>query len=245
MWEFLKRLFNIGKVEVQAKFEKKQDPAKVLTELVGDLKGDLSESMRGLAEVKTLSMRMRYEVGQSEGAAKQYQEKAMLFLEKAAKGELPEADADRYAAQALAQQARLIKSAKAGKANLKKHEQLVDNLESNIQALKAQITDYESELRSLKARTRVSEASKRIYERLSQVDRNSPRELIAQMREQVDQNEALAASYSEVSRIAHSNEIDDEVDRILNSQPSEDEVPTLASLKQQVRLGEGKKDKPE
>lgn len=52
MWIFFKRILNLGKAKAHEKLDKIQDPVALTEQSIKDLKQDLAESMKSLAEMK-------------------------------------------------------------------------------------------------------------------------------------------------------------------------------------------------
>jgi phage shock protein A len=61
MWEFIKRLFRIGKAEANAAVDKLERPITMTQQGIRDLKKDLDDSLKSLAEVKATAIRSKRE----------------------------------------------------------------------------------------------------------------------------------------------------------------------------------------
>jgi phage shock protein A len=96
-----KRLFSIGKAEAHSAIDKMEDPIKLTEQGIRDMKKDLDKSLEALAQVKAMAIRASNDKEQYALKADDYQNKAMLILKKAQKGELKAVDADRLAKEAL------------------------------------------------------------------------------------------------------------------------------------------------
>ena len=96
-----KRLFKIGQAEAHTIVDKLEDPIKLTEQGIRDLKQDLDQSLKALAEVKAMSIKSKKEAADAKNRAKSYENKAMMLLTKAEKGELDSAEADRLATEAL------------------------------------------------------------------------------------------------------------------------------------------------
>ena len=95
------RLFKTGEAEAHSLIDKFEDPIKMSEQAVRDLKKDLHESIKSLAEVKALAVRMDKEAEEQKSLAADYERKAMLLLQRAQGGEMDTAEAERLATQAL------------------------------------------------------------------------------------------------------------------------------------------------
>jgi phage shock protein A len=233
MFQFFRRLLNIFKSETHALLDKAEDPIKLTEQGINSLKKDLTEGLRGLAEVKALAIRNSREVENMTRAAENKEAQAILLLEKAQRGEVSQQEADRLASHALKTKDQLIVRLSTAQKNLTMYQNLVSKMENQTQTLKGKVSHYENELRTLKARSKVSKATVRLNKQLSQVDSRSTLALLEKMKAKVVEDEALAESYAEVSGLATSN-VDDEVNRILGG--SGDSIQALEALKQKMQL---------
>lgn len=229
----LKRLFTLGKAEANAAIDKMEDPVKMSEQAIRDLKSQLDESLKGLAEVKAIAIRSQRDFDTQSAEASDYKTKAMRLLQKAEQGELDAAEADRLAGQALEEQARAQQAATKAKADKDKYDQLCANLEHKISDLREQIRRWENEMRTLKARAKVSSATQKINKQMAQIDSTSTVATLERMRDKVEEQEALAESYGDMA--APTKDLDSELDAALK--PSGDDA--LAALKAEMKQKAG------
>jgi phage shock protein A len=230
---FFKRLFNIGSSEAHAILDKLEDPIKLTEEGLRQLKENLNESLKGLAEVKAIAIRTRKEVENNKLIAIDYEQKAMLLLKRAQEGAISPQEADRLAMEALNKKDAALQLVITNENNLKVHEAAVAKMEANVNRLKQQITNWENEAKTLKARARVSEATQKLNKHLANVDSSSTVAMLEKMKEKINQQEALAESYAEM---ADSNKsIDDEINKALGPGTSSSSA-ALEALKAKMQL---------
>ncbi len=230
-----KRLFKIGQAEAHSAIDKLEDPIKMTEQGIRDLKKDLEESLKALAEVKALAIRAKNDAETSTSKAKNYEQKAVLLLQRAQKGEIEASEADRLASEALLRKDENMKSAATSKADQQKFEGHVDKLDKNIKKLRSNIAKFEAELKTLKARAKVSKATKNINKQLANVDSSSTVSMLERMKEKVAQDEALAESYAEIA--SESTSVDDEIDSALESGSAEMKASDdLAALKAKMGI---------
>ena len=98
---FFKRLFKIGQAEAHSAVDKLENPIRLTEQGIRDMKEDLNKSLKALAEVKAMAIRAKNDIETYENKAEDYQGKAILLLQRAEKGELDVAEADRLATDAL------------------------------------------------------------------------------------------------------------------------------------------------
>ncbi len=229
-----RRIFKIGEAEANAVVDRLEDPVKMTEQAIRDLKENLGESIKALAEVKALAIRSRNEVNKHKSKAKSYESKAMQLLQKAESGNLDMSEAESLATSALAKKEEHSSSLASALETQKKYDASVSKLETQINHLKKNISKWENEAKILKSRAKVSKATKAVNKQLAGVDSSSTVAMLERMKEKVDQQEAMSESYAE---IAESNtSIDDEISSALEESSSSD---ALAALKAKMALGSG------
>ncbi|MTI20160.1 PspA/IM30 family protein [Fulvivirga sp. RKSG066] len=208
------RLFTIGKAETNAAIDKLEDPIKMTEQGIRDLKVDLDKSLQALAEVKAMSIRSKRSLETAKSTADSYEKKAILLLQKAEKGELDGAEADRLATEALTRKEEAMADAKRAQEEITRFDNNISQLDANVKKLKSTITRYENELRTLKARAKVSSATQKINKQLSGIDSSGTVSMLEKMKEKVEQQEAMSEAYGEISN--ESKSIDEEIDSVLD-----------------------------
>lgn len=230
---FLKRLFKVGQAEAHSAIDKLEDPIKMTEQGIRDLKAQLNESLKALAEVKALAIRSRNDAGTSRAKAEDYEKKAMLLLQQAQNGELDLAEADRLATEALVKKEEAVQQSATSSDQQVRFEKSVSDLDGTVKTLRSKISRFENELKTLKARVKVSAATKNLNKQLSQVDSSNTISMLERMKEKVAQEEALAESYGEIAN--ESRSIDEEIDKALENTSQAEASNQLADLK--ARLG--------
>ncbi|UII20949.1 PspA/IM30 family protein [Fulvivirga ligni] len=208
------RLFTIGKAETNAAIDKLEDPIKMTEQGIRDLKIDLDKSLQALAEVKAMAIRSKRELNDHKATANSYEQKAIMLLQRAEKGDIDPGEADRLATEALTRKEEATESAKRSEEEVQRFETNISQLDANVKKLKSSITRYENELRTLKARSRVSQATQKINKQMSGIDSSSTVSMLEKMKEKVAQQEALAEAYGDIAN--ESKSLDDEIDSALD-----------------------------
>ena len=208
--DFFKNLVQSIRAWLGYKIEQQEDPAKLIEQNIRELKAELSESLKSLAEAKAGYIRSRREAEMQQKMAGDYERKAVMLLEKAKSGELDAHTADNLALQALAKKEEIMKRVNAGASGLATYEGLVRQLEGQTVKIKDQITTWESELHTLKARVKISEASKSLSEKLSKYSNNSTTNLLENLKDKAIEQEALmqANEYVNSGKTSWENEVD-------------------------------------
>jgi len=228
-----RRLFRVGAAETHAAIDKLENPIKMTEQGIRDLKSDLDNSLKALAEVKAMAIRARNDVKTNSSKAQDYESKAMLLLKKAQSGELSPEDADRLATEALARKEEFTQAMNVSSAEQERFDKNVSQLDATVKKLKSNISGYENELRTLKARVKVSEASAKVNKQMAQIDASSTVSMLERMKEKVTQQEALAEAYGDIA--GESKTLDDEIDSALDGK-SVKASDDLAAMKAKLGL---------
>ena len=230
-----RRLFRIGQAEAHSAIDKMEDPIKLTEQGIRDMKQDLDKSLEALAQVKAMAIRSNNEKNEYATKAKDYQNKAMLILKKAQKGDLDAAEADRLAKEALIKKEECTQHATRATAESEKFNSSVQQLEKNVKEIKSNISKWENELKTLKARVKVSNATKNLNKQMAEIDSSSTVTMLERMKEKVTQEEALAEAYGDIAN--ESKSIDDELDAIVDTTEASADTD-LEKLKQQLGMND-------
>ncbi|HJP32868.1 MAG TPA: PspA/IM30 family protein [Candidatus Latescibacteria bacterium] len=228
------RLFKAGEAEAHSLVDKLEDPIKMSEQAVRDLRKDLQESLKSLAEVKSLAIRMSKDADDAKRLAGDYERKAMLLLQKGQSGDVEAGEAERLAMEALSRKEEAAARALQTTQQAQTQNQMVANLQNNVNDLKSKVASYENDLVMLKARARTANATRKINQRLSNVDTKGTVALLERMKDKVSEEEALSQAYGEMADSGSS--IDDEIDKaLLSGGPSKAE-DSLAQLKSKMGI---------
>lgn len=227
------RLFKTGQAEAHAIVDKLEDPIKMSEQAIRDLKKDLQDSLKALAEVKAIAIRLSRESADHHRRAADYERKAMLLLQKAESGQMEEAEADRLAREALTR----VEEAQSRHAETSQQAQaqqaMADKLQSNVNDLKSKIASYENDLVTLKARTKTANATRKINQHLSNIDSKGTTALLERMKEKAEEQEALAEAYGDMGDAATA--VEDEIDKALADSKGAKVDDSLAQLKAKMK----------
>ncbi|MBL3656158.1 PspA/IM30 family protein [Fulvivirga sediminis] len=228
------RLFKIGQSEAHSAIDKLEDPIKLTEQGIRDMKEDLDKALNALAQVKAMAIRSKNDVQTYKSKAQDYEQKAIMLLQRAEKGEIESSEADRLASEALIQKEENLKHVSRSMGEQQQYDDSVAKLESNVKRLRSTIAKWENELKTLKARVKVSTATKNINKQMAQIDSSSTVSMLERMKDKVAQEEALAESYGEIAN--ESRSIDEEIDRKLAETGSASASDELAKLKAKIGI---------
>ncbi|MEN4761241.1 PspA/IM30 family protein [Chryseobacterium sp. C39-AII1] len=229
-----KRLVNIGKAELHSVIDDFEDPIKLTEQGIREMKEQLAEKIEALAQLKALSIRKKNEAEAEELSAKEYYKKAVLLVQKAENGEVDGAEADRLAKEALKKQAAAQEKVASLKEESEKLHGDCDKMQGNIDYLKASISKWETELKTLNARVQVSEATRDINQKMTQIDTGGTVSMLEKLKERVIQQEAEAEAYLEISKAGKS--VDEEIDALVKNEETE-AGDALQKLKESLKKG--------
>ncbi len=229
-----KRIFKISEAQTHSIIDKFEDPIKMTEQGIRDLKKDLQQAMESLAEVKAIAIRTRRESEGEKKLAADYERKAMLLLQKAQKGDLDMAEAERLATEALNQKEQAAAEAQRLSQEAVQHEQMSNQLQANVNKIKNSISTYQNDLSTLKARAKTAAATKKINKQISKVDTSGTIAMLEKMKARVEEDESLAQAYGELASADRS--VDDEINTALGSETPSKPSASLLELKQKMGM---------
>lgn len=230
------RLFQLGQSEAHSLVDKFENPIKMTEQGIRDLKNDLNESMKSLAQVKGIVVRMRNQVENKKKQAADYEHKAMTLLQKSQQGSLDAGEADRLASEALSRKEDAGKEAIRMSQELVNQETMANQLQKNVDKLRSTVQRYENDLITLRARAKTASATKKLNAQIANADSDGTIAMLEKMRAKVEEDESLATAYGEMADTASS--VDDQIDKALASGeklPSSSD--SLAALKSKMGIG--------
>jgi phage shock protein A len=231
-----KRLFTLGKAEANSVVDKLEDPIKMTEQGIREMKKDLENCLKALAEVKALEIRSRNEITTEKEKAVDYEKKAMLLLQRAESGQITAEEADRLAGEALNKKAESDSHVERGAKEQARLEESVSKLGVNVKTLRSKISSWENELKTLKARVKVALATKNLNKQMASIDSSDTISMLERMKEKVEQEEALADAYGSIAN--ESKSLDDEIDKAIGDAQGTNS-DSLAALK--AKMSQNKK----
>lgn len=229
MFELLQRFFKFIQSSAHAVLSKFENPINLAEQGIRDLKKDFDESMNGLAQIKATAITTKRELEDKKAIAQDYEQKAMLLLQKAQSGELEQSEADRLAAEALTKKNNALQEAAKLTTDLQNYTDMSKKMEGKISDLKSKISSWENELQSLKARYKVAKTTKKINQQLASLGSDSTTAMLTDMKTKIQSEEALAIAYEDVGLLE--TDVDKEINKALGQNYSADVQASLAELK--------------
>ena len=220
-----KRIFRIGQAEIHSVVEKMEEPIKMTEQGIREMREDLNQSLEAYAKVKAMAIRTQNNINSKQKEADDYEQKAILLLEKANKNEITIDQAENLAKEALTLKKQLLEEVEELKSQVIIHEKSADEMHKNIEVLKFNINKWENELATLKARVRVANATKLVNKQMAKIDSNSTISMLERMKEKVEDDEALAQAYGSLAD--KSKSVDDQINETLKADLIENELELL------------------
>lgn len=229
------RILRLGKSEAHAAINKFEDPIKMTEQGIRELKKDLEESMKGLAQVKGIVIRMKNDAENKKRLAADYESKAMALLQKAQKGSLDMAEAERLATEVLSRKEEVGREALRLSKEVTSQENMAFQLQRNVEKLRATVQRYETDLVTLRARAKTASATRKLNAQIAKVDTDGTIAMLEKMREKVEEDESLAQAYGEIADSGQS--VDDQINKALGEGSSMPGVSdSLAALKSKMKI---------
>ena len=230
------RVLRLGKSEAHAVMDKFEDPIKMTEQGIRELKKDLEESMKSLAQVKGIVIRMRNDADNKKKLAADYESKAMALLQKAQQGSLDMAEAERLATDVLGRKETASQEALRLSKELTNQESMALQLQNNVEKLRTTVQRYENDLITLRARAKTAAATRKLNAQIAKVDSDGTIVMLEKMRNKVEEDESLAQAYGEIADSGQS--IDDEITKALGEGSSTPGVSdSLTALKAKMKIG--------
>lgn len=224
------RIFKFMQSEVHALVSRFEDPVKLIEQGIRDLKKDFDESMKSVAQIKAIAIGTKKELETKKQIATDYEQKAMILLQKAKTGELDASEADRLATAALQKRQEALKEVEKLTNDVKNYDASLEQMSKKILELKNKIKESENEYNSLKARATVAKTTKKINQQLSSTTSDSTMAMIEDMKTKISAEENLAEAYGEVALVETS--VDDEINKAIGTDL--DVQKSLAEMKQKL-----------
>ena len=230
------RVLRLGKSEAHAVMDKFEDPIKMTEQGIRELKKDLEESMKSLAQVKGIVIRMKNDAENKKKLAADYESKAMALLQKAQQGSLDMAEAERLATDVLGRKETASQEALRLSKELTNQESMALQLQNNVEKLRTTVQRYENDLITLRARAKTAAATRKLNAQIAKVDSDGTIVMLEKMRNKVEEDESLAQAYGEMADSGQS--IDDQITKALGEGSSTPGVSdSLAALKAKMKIG--------
>lgn len=208
-----KRLFRIGQAEIHSILDGVEDPVQITEFGIVEMKENLTLTLESLAKIKAMAIRAKSEKEKKRSEAQDYENKAVLLISKAQKGDLDITLAENLAKEALLRKEQLILEINELDLQGIEHENVASDIQKNIEILKFNIAKWENELKTLKAKIRISKVTQEVNRQMAQIDSDSTLNMLERIKEKIAEEDALTQAYAALNKCSLS--VDDEIDRAI------------------------------
>jgi phage shock protein A len=184
------RIKDLLKANINDLLDRAEDPEKMLKQIIIDMEQSLDEAVKGLAQAMASEKQMARQMEAAQSQSADWESKARMAL---GKGD-----------QELAKQAVANKLKSEG--NARQYGQMHETLVSQTQALRMQVEELKARIEEargkqaiLTARAQVAGTQKQFAKTVSGTDSNSAFAKMEKMEKKVEQEEAEAAAWTELS----------------------------------------------
>ena len=213
------RISTLIKSNINAMISKAEDPEKILTQLIIDMREGFVEARKQVAVSIADEKRLKRQYEQELGKAREWEKKAMTAVK---------AGRDDLARQALARKGEHDVLATQFQEQWVLQKQAADQLREALTRLNAKIQEASRKKNLLIARQKRAEAQQKIQETMSNLNDTGAFDTFSRMEEKVDRMEAEAQASLELSG-SMGDDLDAEFRALESSSVAQDDA--LASLK--------------
>ena len=218
------RISTVFKANVNDALTKAEDPEKVLNQLTIDMNAQLVDTKQKVAAAIADEKRLQRQYQETAGAAKGWEGKATVAVEK---------ERDDLAREALARRNETQQLADEYKIQWDKQRQAVDQLKEHLRALELKIAEANRKKHLLIARQKRAKAQKAIHETMAGMKDSSAFDTFDRMEQKVGDMEARADAAAEMADF-EKDSLEDEFAALEKTNNVEDD---LAALKAKVGNG--------
>jgi phage shock protein A len=225
MWKLLKRIFAIFIAKGNKAVDAIEDKVELLEQKVRELKDTLDASVKGLAKVKALEIKLASDQKALEAKADKFLEDAKKLKAKVKNEEYENEDAkaelEGYIVTMLNKYENMKNEAAAKVNEVEKQKQICSNLEKKIGDLKTLITKTEGNVVNLKAQKQAAETNKAVSQELSSLNVDGVSGQIDEIERAIQQDNSEAEAWVQLDENLETDE--DKIEKLLNqSSPTAD-----------------------
>src|SRR5829696_6487145 len=183
------RFSSLLKSNINDLISKAEDPEKMLTQILVDMRGQLVKAKQQVASAIADEKRLRDQADAEFKQAQDWERRAMLAIQEGR---------DDLAKQALVRQAEHSGHGQQLEQTWEQHRLETEKLKNSLRDLNDKIEEAKRKKNLLVARQRRAQAQKRIAETMSSMSEKSAFEAFARMEERIDQNERTLKASVEI-----------------------------------------------
>ena len=187
----ISRLFNLFRANANDMLDKAEDPEKMLKQMLSDLEVQKQKAKKQMTEALALQKRLERDTEKEHKEAEKWEQKAVLAVQN---------EKDDLAKEALTRKNEYLKRAADFDKQLVMHKNNADALRKSYQTLEDKIDEIKRKKGILTAKQKQAEAQEKIYQTIEGLgDTSGTMETIERMEEKVENIQARAEAYQEIS----------------------------------------------
>src|SRR6476660_4835591 len=183
------RFSSLLKSNINDLISKAEDPEKMLTQILVDMRGQLVKAKQQVASAIADEKRLRDQADSEFKQAEDWEKRAMLAIQEGR---------DDLAKQALVRHGEHLQHGQTLEATWQGHQSETEKLKNSLRDLNDKIEEAKRKKNLLLARQRRAQAQKRIAETMSSLSEKSAFEAFARMEERIEQNERQIKASAEI-----------------------------------------------
>jgi len=202
-----------------------EDPEKMLTQILVDLRGQLVKAKQQVASAIADEKRLRDQADAEFKAAEDWERRAMLAVQEGR---------DDLAKQALMRQGEHFAHGQQLEQTWEAHRQETEKLKNSLRDLNDKIEEAKRKKNLLLARQRRAQAQQRISETMSSLSEKSAFDAFARMEEKIEQNERQIRASSEIDEEFSGDRLANDFKRLERTAGTASADMQLLALKQKM-----------
>lgn len=215
-----KRIFRIGKANVNSALDKLEDPVKMIDQILRELDQDIAKMTAAVTSQMAVEKRFERELAEAESIIARRDEQARVAVQQ---GD------DELAKEALVDKKRHVEKRDALKINYDKAKANADRLRKQLDEMKNRVQDMKTKRSSLIAQAEAAKATKRITQTMSGVGNENLAESFYKMEEKIQQMHDEAQAAQDLAEADKS--LDSKFDELMTKSVDKDVEDELAQLK--------------
>ena len=221
------RFSSLLKSNINDLISKAEDPEKMLTQILVDMRGQLVKAKQQVASAIADEKRLRDQADAEFKQAQDWERRAMLAIQEGR---------DDLAKQALVRQAEHSGHGEQLAQTWEQHRLETEKLKNQLRDLNDKIEEAKRKKNLLVAKQRRAQAQKRIAETMSHLSETSAFEAFARMEEKIDQNERQIRASAEIDEEMSGDRLAQDFKRLEKTTGTLSADAKLLALKQKMGM---------
>jgi phage shock protein A len=209
-----------------------ENPEKVLTQLIADMREQLSRAKQEVAVAIADEQKLRSQVEEEARQAREWEKRAMLAVKEGR---------DDLAKQALLRQQEHAERAQAMDDTWRRQAEETEKVKGSLRELNDKIEEAKRKKNLLVAKQKRAQAQRRIHETMSGLSDRSAFQAFERVAEKIEESERKALAAAQVTETLSGDTLETQFKQL---ETGDDMDQRLAALKEQMGLPSGKRPTP-